>query len=492
MIFEAVNGVLRTGYGIRMTPLAWLRQRRDAPQGYAEILRVGLPLVAGMASSTVMQFTDRLFLSHYSVDAIAASLPASMASLTITLTLTGVSGYTSVLIAQYVGSGALCRVGSALWQGIWISLIGAVLLCLTWWAAEPGFAYAGHDKALQELEVIYFRTMTTGGGLALLSAALSGFFSGLIRTRPVMIANIAAAVINIPLDYLLIFGGFGIPPLGILGAGLATVVGWLTSVIILAFMIFTPAHDARYAVFSGRCFEWGMFRRLLRYGLPSGLNFFMELASFTWFCLEIGRFGKEALAASNIAFSVNSAVFLPMLGLNLAVSSLVGQAMGRGKTGEAEFVTVNTLHTALVYMLPMSAFIALAAGPLMDIFAPGDLTAAQFVPVREQGILFLYFIAVYSLVDAANVVYFGALKGAGDTLGILYVLSGGLVFLLVLPIMMLNWLGLASAVNYWAVLTAYVMLLAAIAMYRFYRRRWHLIRVVETVAGIGAGEARDF
>jgi MATE family multidrug resistance protein len=333
---------------------------------------------------------------------------------------------------------------------------------------------------VQQLEVVYFRVLTAGSGLVLLSSALSGFFSGRGRTRPVMIANIVAAIINIPLDYLLIFGGFGLPPLGRLGAGLATVAGWLVSVIMLALMVFTRAHNAEYAVFSGRCFEWGMFRRLLRYGLPSGLNFFMELASFSWFCLQVGQFGKEALAAGNIAFSVNAMVFLPMLGLNLAVSSLVGQAMGRGKPKEAELVTVNTLHTALVYMLPMSAVIALAAGPLMDAFAPGDLTAAEFAPVRAQGIVFLYFIAVYSLVDAANVVYFGALKGAGDTVGILYVLCGGLVFLLLLPIMTLHRLNAATVTNYWAVFTGYVMLLAAIAMHRFYRRRWHGIRMVET------------
>ena len=471
-----------------MSLLESFRQRKNAPQGYAEILRVGLPLVAGMASSTVMQFTDRLFLSHYSVDAIAAALPASIASLTLTLTFMGVCGYTSVLIAQYVGSGAPHRVGSALWQGIWVALIGAALLCLTWWAAEPGFAYVGHDKAVQELEVVYFRVLTCGSGLALVSATLSGFFSGRGRTRPVMVANIAAAVINIPLDYLLIFGGFGLPPMGVLGAALGTVAGWLVSVVMLACMIFTRDNENKYAVLSGRCFAWDMLRRLLRYGLPSGLNFFMEIVSFTWFCLEVGRFGKEALAASNIAFSINSVVFMPMLGLNLTVSALVGQAMGRGNPKEAERVTLNTLHLALVYMVPMAAIIAIFAGPLMSAFAPGDLTPAEFAPVRDLGVLLLYFIAVYSLVDAANVVYFGALKGAGDTLGILFVLVGGLIFLLVLPIAILNHVGAATLLNYWVVFTAYIMLLAGVAMWRFYRRRWHSIRVVETAPGAGPGE----
>lgn len=456
------------------------RKRRDEPQGYATILRIGLPLVAGMASSTIMQFTDRLFLSRYSVDAIAAAMPASIASMTIVLTLLGVCGYTSVLIAQYVGSGAPRRVGSALWQGIWSALAASVLLSLCYFAAKPLFAMAGHAPHLQELEVIYFRILTMGAGFSLLGSAMAGFFSGRGQTRPVMVANIAACIINVPLDYLFIFGGFGIPPLGITGAGIATVIGWLVCAVIMGAVIFSRKNEAQYAVFSGFCFEWDMFRRLLRYGLPSGVNFFMEMIAVAWFAFEVGTFGREAMAASNIAFSINSLTFLPMLGLNIGLSSLVGQAMGRGKPLEAERAAANTLHISLAYMLPLSVLIALFAGPLMDLFAPSDLTAAEFASVRELGVLLLYFIAVYSLVDSCNIVYFGALKGAGDTLGIMFLLLGGLVFFVITPILALKAMGMASAINYWLVFTAYIILLAFAAMWRFYRRGWHKIRVVET------------
>lgn len=457
-----------------------IRKRRDEPQGYREILRVGLPLVAGMASSTVMQFTDRLFLSRYSVEAIAAAMPASIASMLIVLTLMGVCGYTSVLIAQYVGAKAPERVGSALWQGIWCSLGAGLLLCFSWWAAEPLFALAGHDAAVASLEVIYFRVLTMGSIFSLLGATLAGFFSGRGQTRPVMVANVAAAIINVPLDYLLIFGGLGIPSLGILGAGIATVIGWVVCLVILASLIFTKKNDALYRVRRGICFEWGMFKRLLRYGMPSGVNFFMEMLALAWFSFVVGSFGREALAASNIAFSVNSVIFVPMLGLNIGLSSLVGQAMGRGRPDHAERVTANTLHLAFAYILPMALAIFLTAGPLMNLFAPGDMTAEAFAPVRRLGVVLLCFIAIYSLLDACNIVYFGALKGAGDTLGIMCLLLGGLVFLLIAPILLVNHFGLASVISYWMIFTAYVMLLAVAVVLRFYRRGWHGIRVVET------------
>jgi MATE family multidrug resistance protein len=256
-----------------MRLLTELKKRRDEPQGYRAILRVCLPLVAGMASSTVMQFTDRLFLSRCSVDAIAAAMPASVASMTIVMTFMGVCGYTSVLIAQYVGSGAPRRVGSALWQGVWCSLAAALLLCLTWWPAEWLFAKANHGPEIQALEVTYFRVLTTGAGFALLGSTLAGFFSGRGQTRPVMAANITAMIINVPLDYLFIFGGLGIPAMGILGAGLATVIGWIVGVVIMASMIFRRKYDEQYHLRRGICLEWDMLTRLLRDGLPSRLVF---------------------------------------------------------------------------------------------------------------------------------------------------------------------------------------------------------------------------
>jgi len=455
-------------------------KRRDEPQGYGAILRVCLPLVAGMASSTIMLFTNRLFLSHYSVDTIAAAMPAGIAAMTILFTLTGVCGYTSVLIAQYVGSDAPKRVGSALWQGIWSVLAGTVLLCLCYFLAKPLFALAGHAPHLQELEVTYFRILTMGAGFSLLASTLAGFFSGRGQTRPVMIANMTACCIKVPLDYILIFGCFGLPPMGIAGAGIATVTGWAVTAAILAAGIFRRRHEECYAVFSGFCFEWNMFRRLLRYGLPSGVNFFVEMLAVTWFLFEVGEFGREALAASNMAFSLNSLTFMPMMGLNMGLATLVGQAMGRGNPVDAERLTANTLHISFAYMLPISLLIAIFAGPLMDLFAPSDLSPQEFAPVRELGVVLLYFIAVYSLVDSCNIVFFGALKGAGDTLGIMCLLTGSAVFFIAVPILMLKWLGMASVISYWLVFTAYVILLALVAMLRFYRRRWHTIRVVET------------
>ncbi|MDR2160989.1 MAG: MATE family efflux transporter [Desulfovibrio sp.] len=452
-------------------------------RGYAEILRVGLPLVAGMASSTVMQFTDRYFLSRYSVDAVAAAMPASLAGITVLFSLMGLTGYTGVLTAQYLGAGSPRRIGAVLWQGIWCSLLGGVLLLPLWWLSRPLFACIGHEPHLQELEAEYFRILAAGALFPLLGAALGGFFAGRGQTRPVMVANMAAALVNIPLDYLLIFGGCGLPALGVAGAALATVAGWAVECCILIPAVFTRSHDRQFKVLGLWRFDAGMFLRLLRFGLPSGANVCLELLGVTWFAMEIGAFGAVALAASHIAFTVNSLTFMPAMGLNMAVSALVGQAMGRRDAAGAERVVGRALRLAAAYMLPVAAGVALFAPELMDLFRPEGLEAGDFAPTRDLGVIFLYCIAVYSLVDSANIVYFGALKGAGDTTGVFLLLGAGAFGLLFLPITLLKLLDLASVYSLWGAFTAYVMLLALGAVFRFSRRGWHSIRMVENPPG---------
>ena len=160
-----------------------LRRRWHEPNGYADVLRVSLPLVASLASTTLMQFTDRLFLSHYSVEAIAAAVPAALANLVVLLTFMGIITYSNVFIAQFTGAGLRHRVGVTLWQAVYLSVASGILLQFAAAGGESLFALAGHDPEVQLQEVVYFSILTGGGIWALLSASLSCFLSGRGRTR---------------------------------------------------------------------------------------------------------------------------------------------------------------------------------------------------------------------------------------------------------------------------------------------------------------------
>lgn len=454
------------------------RARWSAPQGYREVLTVGLPLVAGMLSSTAMQFTDRLFLSHYSVTSIAAALPSAMTALTLQLPFVGLCSYVSVFIAHYIGAGQHKKVGTALWQGMWVTLVSSVFLCLSSLLAEPIFAWTGHPPDVRAEEAIYFSILMLGSFFFLLGSVVGGFFVGRGFTRPVLFANLFATLLNIPLDYALIFGKWGSPELGITGAAYATVASWAFCALVLSLGVFTRKNEAAFCVLSAWRFNKDLFHRLLRFGGPSGANLFMEVVGFAWFVLEVGMLGEVALAASNIAFSVNMLVFMPMLGLNSAVAALVGQSMGRKKPDEASAVTTSALHLALIYKIPVCIGFVLFAGPLMDAFHPSD-PAVEYEAIRNTGVVLIYYIAFYSLADACNLVYLGALKGAGDTFFVMLILAGTGLLMLVLPILALKALDMATLHALWMVLSLYVVGMAVCAVMRFRQGGWRSMRIVD-------------
>lgn len=473
-----------------MLGLNYFKRHWNTPFGYKDVLRIGLPLLAGMASSTVMQFTDRLFLGWYSLDAIAAALPASLASMTLHMTLYGLCSYAGVLAAQYVGARTPKLVGPAIWQGIWCAILCTVVLILSCFLARPLFEFVGHVQEIRELEITYFTIITSGSSLALFSAAVSAYFYGRGLTKPIMVANAVAAVINIPLDYVLIFGWGSFPELGISGAGYATCVGWLFGLLVLSLLVFTKKNDEYFCVLSGWKPNAEIFKKLIMFGAPSSIQFCVEFIAMTWFSFEIGTIGKIEQAASNIAFSVNSLTFTPMLGLSMAASTLVGQAMGRRKPLEAETAAYHALHLALFYMITTALLIALFAGNIVDVFkSSSDLDAAFFPEVRATGIILLYYVALYSLVDATNLIFFGALKGAGDTVMVMKMIIVCVTLCMFIPIFILKHTGYSSLHSLWIVFTSYIFILAVCCTVRFKGGKWHHIKMVDmSTTGIEAAQ----
>ncbi|MEE4242390.1 MAG: MATE family efflux transporter, partial [Desulfopila sp.] len=141
-------------------------QKRQTHSTYKEVIRVCFPLVMSMSATTIMEFTDRVFLANYSIDAIAAVAPAGIAAFLFMVFFGGVAGYTQIFIAQYHGAGKRRQLGAILWQGIYFSLFsGIIFLLLSYFAAAPLFALAGHPPEIVILEEIYFNILCRGAVL---------------------------------------------------------------------------------------------------------------------------------------------------------------------------------------------------------------------------------------------------------------------------------------------------------------------------------------
>ncbi|MCF8041604.1 MAG: MATE family efflux transporter [Desulfarculaceae bacterium] len=460
-------------------------RRWSQPNGYRHVLAVGLPLVVSFGSTSLIHFTDRMFLANYSVNAIAAALPAGIASFLSICFFMGVVSYVNVFVAQYVGAGAPERVGASLWQGIYFSLAAALLLASLYLIAEPLFRFAGHHPDVIRLEVIYFRILTLGAGAVVLATTLSCFYSGRGLTRPVMLINLAGAGINIPLDYLLINGVGPFPEMGIAGAAVATVISQVLLVVLFGLAVFRKRNEHAFAVRRAWAWDSVLMRRMLRYGLPGGVQFFLDILVFTFFVFMVGRLGRAELAATNIVIAINTLSFMPMVGMSVAVSTLVGQAIGAGKPSGGVRATTSTLHIALVYMgLVALAFVFLPR-ELLSFFHTDGAPAAAHIHMVELGVELLRFVAVYSMFDAMVLVYIGSLKGAGDIYFVMWSMALVCVGLVIVPLLVgVEALGL-GLYFIWGCVTMYVVVLGLILRWRYSRGLWKKMRVIEAAPSSG-------
>lgn len=451
----------------------------NAENGYRHVLRIAFPLVISTGSWSIKLFVDRMFLTWYSPEALAASMPAGMLNVALMSLFTGTAGYTSTFVAQYFGAGRHTRIGPSVWQGFYISLLGAMLMLALIPLASPFFAFVGHDPAVQENEVVYFRILCLGAFPAIGNAAASGFFAGRGRTWPVMWANIFGALVNTGLDYVLIFGYLGLSALGIRGAAIATVASASLQFALYLALIAGGGHNTAFHTIKGWRLDVPLLRRLLRYGFPNGIQFFVDMMGFAVFILLMGRLGTIPLAASNLAFNVNTLAFMPMIGVGIAVSVLVGQSLGRDRPDLASRSVMSGLHLALLYMGTIACLYAFTPDIFLKPFAL-NADKESFQAIRAIAVIALRYVAAYSLFDALAIVYSSALKGAGDTRYTMWVMTAAIIFALVLPTYVAIVLLQADLFVGWTIVTAYVGLVAIAFLFRYLGGKWKQMRVIES------------
>ena len=463
-----------------MTHLPRLWSDWRSKSRYREVSRVCVPLVTGMAATTVMEFTDRIFLSHYSVEAISAVVPAGVTAFLLLCLLGGVSGYVSVFIAQYHGSGRPERVGAVLWQGIFFTILsGFFLLLFASFATTPLFTLVGHSPGIRNLEEIYFKILCQGGILYVTVQTLSGFFTGKGQTRPVMLANILGMAINIPLDYALINGLWGLPELGIRGAGIATIIAWGVTAGFLTLCTFSLGQRREYRLLETIGVDREIFFRLLRYGVPGALQYSMDIFAFTFFILMVGRMGTEPLAATNIVISISSLAFMPALGFSSGISSMAGHALGRGRPDRARAAAWSGIHILLVYTLILDIFFIFTPEHIVSIFIQSNGAGGQYEEISQMAAKILGLVAAYILLDVFYMMFAGVLKGAGDTRFLLLAISGASLACMIAPLFVgINYMGMGIYAA-WFCIVVFIATLCLLISWRYRAGRWEKMLVIE-------------
>ena len=450
----------------------------SGPCGMRELLGLAVPLIISTLSMAVMQFCDRVFLTWHSTTAVAAVIQAGAIGWVLYSFPLGLTMYTTAFVAQYAGAGQGANIGRIVWQAIYLGAATIPLFLLAGWWLPGTFDAFGHSSALQVAETTYLRILCWSLGTQIVAEALTAYFAGIGRTAVLMFVNVGAAAANVGLDGLLIFGWGPIPELGIAGAAWATNIALWLKFAALAILFFGSVDRLRHGLLSGWRLSLPLTGRLLRFGSPQGLHFLLEGVAVTVFIVLMGGISDQASAATAIALSANMVVFVPVIGLGIALTTLVGREVGHRRIALAERATRMALGVGVAYSLLLAALYLFA--PIL--FVGMHARAAPDVPAEVELARFLLrFVAAYCLFDTLQLVYQSAIKAAGDTW-----------FVLQITVLMSALFVLAGVVGgawtpyeagqvqwWWWMLTAWIFSLSLIYAWRYRGGKWKTMSVIE-------------
>jgi MATE family multidrug resistance protein len=461
---------------------------RKEPGASGEVLRLALPLILSSSVLTLQVFIGRVLLSRYDLHHGAAVVPAVMMFWTPFALLFHTASYVSTFVAQYLGAGRPRRIGPATWQALYFSVLAGVAFLGLVPLADAAAEFAGHAPEVRDLEAAYFRCLCFSALPALLTATASGFFAGRGDTWTVLLINAVGMVVNVVLAYLWIFGLAGFPEWGVEGAGWAIVAGDCSAAGLGLLLLFRRRHEAEFATRSGWRFEPALFGRLLRFGVPAGLQWAIDTLAFNLFVILVGRLGVVELTATGIAGNLNLIVFLPAMGMGQAVAVLVGQHLGRDRPDRAERSVWAGARLAWVLMTAVALLYVLVPGPLMSLFQGNEEhPSADWAAVGEMVVVLLRFVAAYCLFDSLNLVLSSALRGAGDTRFVTWV-----VLVLSFPIVVVpawaSWHYGWGVYWAWGFASVYVAVLALTFLWRFRQGKWKSMRVIEAAVEPDVGQ----
>ena len=390
-----------------------------------DVLVVALPMLLSMSFDTIMTFIDRLFLSKLGPAEMNAALGAGAVQLALTMFFTGAISYTTAMVAQRLGAKKTYDCARVFMQAVYLSLISVPLLYLTIPLGHLAFGMEHLPADQLEYQKTYFNILMFGGVINLVRNAAPCFFSGIGETKIVMKAAFVGMIVNVACNFVLIYGLGPIPALGVAGAAYGTLIGNLVSTVILFAKFFAKSCNSRFNTRSSFAFSWPLTRELLQKGIPSGVEMFLNMSAFQLMILMFHALGPDAATASSVMFNWDMVAYVPLMGLEVASTSLVGRYVGARDAAAATRSTYSGLKLGWGYSLLMGVFFVFLPGVLTDIFRPDMAEAsaeaiAIFDAARPMSIFMLRIATFYIFVEVLLVVYAGALRGAGDTVWVMF------------------------------------------------------------------------
>ena len=384
-----------------------------SPTAHARALAVlGLPLIGGHLAQMAIGVTDTVMLGWYGVEALAAVTLASTYFFVLFIFGSGFAWAVMPMVAAFHAEADEVLIRRATRMGLWISLGFALLALPAMLFSAPILRLMGQQPQVVESAAEYLRIAGWGILPALFVMVLKSYLAALERTQVVLWITVIAAVVNALVNYALIFGNWGAPELGLRGAAIASLSTQVVSLIgvVIYVRVVLPQHDLFLRLWRA---DWEMFARVFRLGWPISITSLSEVGLFAASAVMMGWLGTVPLAAHGIAVQLASITFMVHLGLSNAATVRAGNAHGRRDSAHlargAWVVTAMSLGFSIVTVFFFFMFPAFFIG----IFILDNEPARDQILQIGVGILFMA--GLFQLVDGAQAIALGVLRGVQDT-----------------------------------------------------------------------------
>lgn len=420
---------------------------------------MGLPLIGGHLGQVAIGVTDTVMVGWYSVEGLAAVTLASTYFFVLLIFGSGFAWGVMPMVAAFDAQGDEVGLRRATRMGLWLSLGFALLALPLFIWSRSIMGLMGQEPELAEMVRQYL--MIAGWGIipALLVMVLKSYLAALERTQVVFWITIFSAMVNVLANYVFIFGNWGAPELGVRGAAIASLTSHSASLLAVVVYVLKAMPEHQIFVRLWRP-DWEMLARVFRLGLPIGVTGLSEVGLFAASAVMMGWLGTIALAAHGIALQLASITFMIHLGISNVATIRAGNALGRRDPAHLVRGAITATTMSLLVAAATIVGFVLWPEPLIDAFMQSE------EPARDQilavGVGLLAMAALFQLVDGAQAVALGLLRGVQDTkvpmilAGISYWLVGIPVSYLLGFTMGLNgigvWLGLVVGLGVAALL----------------------------------------
>ena len=372
------------------------------------LLKLAIPIFIAQLASIAMGFVDTVMAGRVSPLDLAAVALGNSIWAPVFLLMNGILLVTTAQVSRHFGAGTEFKVGMLVRQALWLGFFLGCVFGTLLWHAEPILRARDVDPELARLAMGYLRAVALAFPAVAIYLVLRCYSEGLGRTRPSMVIAVLGLTLNIPLNYILINGKFGLPALGGVGCGVATG-------IVMVFMMLAQIIWVRWAPYYKKSkllgrFDWPNLKRikqLFKVGLPIGIAIFAEASIFSIIALLIGNLSAEIIAGHQTALNFSGIAFMLPYSLAMATTVRVGQALGAKQPQAARFAAKVAIMTALSLSLVSASLMFFGRFVIAGIYT----NDAEVLSIAASLIIYA---AIYQIPDALQVAASGALRGYQD------------------------------------------------------------------------------